>query len=182
MKKLSVLSLMLLVIAGITSCGKIVDKVFPGVDAKVPDIQLTIRIVPVVFSNEFSLGSFTTRINLDSTIRANTAGVFGIGIVSSIKVKEIVINLPNADNLNNLANFETARVTFTAPNNSAPLTVAALNFPDTYAATSTHTPTDSPELLDYLKGSEVTYTVYGRARRTTTKALNMTVSVTVRVK
>ena len=182
MNKLSLLSVMLLVIAGFSSCGKIVEKVFPGVDANAPEIQLTIPIVPVVLPNEFSLGSFTTQINLDSTIRANTAGVFGIGVVSSIKVKEIVITLPNGDNLNNLANFETARVTFTAPNNSTPLTVASLAFPDTYATSSTYTPADSPDLLEYLKGSEVTYTVYGRARRITTKPLNMTVSVTLRVK
>lgn len=181
-KSTIVLSISVLILVSIVSCKKIIDKIFPGVDTTVPDIQLTIPIIPLVPPNEITFGTFSTKINLDSTIRANTNGFFGIGAVSSIKVKQIVVSLTNADGLNNLSNFETARVSLVAPNNSIPVDVAALSFPDVNSSSQTFTPTDSPELLDYMKGSEVTYTIYGKARKITTKPLSMAVSVTIRIK
>lgn len=182
MKKLTVTLSIALLVLGASSCKKLVDKIFPGIDTKLPDIQLTIPIAPIVLPNENSLGSFSTRINFDSTIRANTGGLFGIDAVSSIKVKEIAVSLTNPDDLNNLSNFETSRITLAGPGNSSPTTLATFNFPDTYASSLTVTPTDSPELLPYLKGSEIVHTVYGKGRRPTTKPLNFVVSVTLRVK
>lgn len=183
MKKLPVvLSIAVILLGGFTSCSKIVDKIFPGVDAKIPDLQLTVPIIPIVPPNEMTFGTFSAHINLDSTIRANTGGVFGIGVVSSIKVKQIVVSITNADDLNNLSNFESGRVVMTSDNNNVPVTLATLSFPDINSSSLTVTPTDSPELINYLKGSEVTYTMYGKARRITTKPLNMNVSVTLRIK
>jgi hypothetical protein len=171
-----------IVLVAVSSCGKVIDAIFPGVDAKVPDIQLTVPIIPIVPPNEISLGTYTVHFNLDSTIKTNTGGVFGVAVISSVKIKEIAINVSNADNINNLSNFEYARVTLGSNTNTDASNIANLNFPDTYASSLTVTPNDSPELIDYLKGSQLTYTVYGKARRPTTKPLNMTVSITVRVK
>jgi hypothetical protein len=183
MKKLTIsLFAPLAVLISVTSCKKIIDQVFPGIDAKVPEIQLTIPPIPIVTQNEFSLGSYTAYFNLDSTIKANTADVFGIGVVSSIKVKEITVSLSNADNLNNLSNFESARVAIFSNTRTDAVNVATLNFPDTNSSSITFTPTDSPELLDFLKGSQLSYNVFGKARRPTIKPLNMLISVTIRVK
>jgi hypothetical protein len=183
MKKLLItVSVALILIINVTSCKKIIEQVFPGLDVKVPEIQLTIPAIPFVPPNEISLGSYTAYFNLDSTIKANTGNVFGVGVVSSIKVKEVFVSLANADDLNNLSNFESARVTLSSNSRRDPTNVTTLNFPTSNTSSATFPQSDSPELLDYLKGTEITYNVYGKARRATLKPLNMTVSVTVRVK
>ncbi|HSN61740.1 MAG TPA: hypothetical protein VLR49_12445, partial [Ferruginibacter sp.] len=51
---------------------------------------------------------------------------------------------------------------------------------DTYASSLTFTPDDSPELLSYLKGNTISYTLYGSIRRITNKPLDMQVNVTLR--
>jgi hypothetical protein len=57
-----------------------------------------------------------------------------------------------------------------------------ITFPTANTSTLTHTPTDTPELLPYVKGGELTYEVFGKARKTTSKTLDLTVSVVIRGK
>lgn len=181
MKKLIISGLILCLIIQSFSCKKIVEAVFPGLDVNVPEVQVTIPAVIAVTSNEVALGSFSYPLNLDSIIKVNTGGVFGINAVGSIKVKQVSINLSNADQLNNLSNFETVRMTIQSSSNNTATELFAVNFPDTYASSITVTPNNSPDLLSYLKGSEITYNVYGKIRRITTKPLNMTIAVMLRV-
>jgi hypothetical protein len=164
-----------------SSCKKLVAAIFQGLDVNVPEVQVTIPTVIAVTSNEIPLGNFSFHFNLDSIVKANTAGVFGVNAVSSIKVKQISINITNADQLNNLSNFESARVTLQSNTNNTPTELFSMTFPDTYASSITITPTNSLELLAYLKGSDITYNIYGKMRRITSKPLNMVVSVTLRV-
>lgn len=164
-----------------SSCKKLVAAIFQGLDVNVPEVQVTIPTVIAVTSNEIPLGNFSFHFNLDSIVKANTAGVFGVNAVSSIKVKQISINITNADQLNNLSNFESARVTLQSNTNNIPTELFSMTFPDTYASSITTTPTNSPELLAYLSGSDITYNIYGKMRRITSKPLNMVVSVTLRV-
>lgn len=182
MKKIFVSFASVLILLGVfSSCKKIVSAVFQGTDVNVPEVQVTVPIIPFVAPGEVSLGSYTYRFNLDSAVKANTGGVFGADVVSSIKVKQIKITITNADQLNNLANFESARVTLESNNNTNPVELFSTIFPDTYTPVYIATPTNGPELLSYLKGSEIVYRMYGKNRRITTKPLNMIISVIIRV-
>lgn len=166
--------------AGFSSCKKVIAAVFGGTDVTVPDFTVKIPPIVIVTSTEAAIGSYSFHFNLDSSVRATTAGVFGANAVNSVKVKQISINLTNADQLNNLANFESARVTLQSNTNNNPTELFSVTFPDTYASTYTYTPTNSPELLSYIKGSTLTYNIYGQMRRVTNKSLTMVVSVTLR--
>ena len=181
MKKITVIFLSALVLLAGVSCKKLVSAIFQGMDVNVPQVQVTIPTVIAVTPNEIALGSFSFHFNLDSIIKANTAGVFGVNTVSSIKVKQINISITNADQLNNLSNFESARITVQSNIGSNPAELFSGSFSDSYATSFTATPANSPDLLPYLKGSDVTYNVYGKMRRITTKPLNMSVAVTLRV-
>lgn len=182
MKKLFITVSLIGALIGITSCNKIKDALFPAIDVELPAFQFSIPAIPFVLNSEASLGSFTMKFNLDSIIRANTAGAFGAGAVSTVKVKQMVISIPNGDQLNNLANFESARFTFSSNTKTTPAEILSITFPDTYSTSTTFTPTDSPELKEYLSGSELTYTLYGKARRITTKSLTFNIQVTLSAK
>lgn len=181
MKKLFIpIAVIVLLIVAFASCKKIVSSVFGGTDVNVPAVELTIPVIIAVTTNEISLGSIQQHINIDSVIKANTAGIFGINAVSSIKVKEINFTLGNADALNNLSNFKNARVTIQSNSNNTPLEIFSLNFADAYAAAYTYIPAASPELLGYLNGNTITYNIYGTMRRTTSKPLNVQIAITLR--
>ena len=180
-KVLLSVSLFVFVLAGI-SCSKIKDAIFPLLDINLPSFQFSVPAIPIVLGSEASLGSFDVNFNLDSIIKANTAGAFGAGAVSTIKVKKIAVSLTNADAANNLANFESARFTFSSNAKATPVEIATFSFPDTFSTTNTAEPVNSPELKEYLSGTKLTYTLYGKARRTTSKPLNFNVAVTLSAK
>ena len=182
MKKVLIsVSLLIFVIAGM-SCNKIKDAIFPSIDVNLPAFQIRVPAIPIVLSSEASLGSFTINFNLDSIIRANTAGAFGAGAVSTIKVKKMVISVSNGDGANNLANFESARFTFSSNTKTTPAELVSITLTDTFATSYTAEPTSSPELKEYLTGTQLTYSLFGKARRTTSKPLNFSVAITLSAK
>lgn len=182
MKKVLIsVSLLIFVIAGLC-CNKIKDAIFPSIDVLLPAFQIRVPAIPIVLSSEASLGSFTINFNLDSIIRANTAGAFGAGAVSTIKVKKMVISVSNGDAANNLANFESARFTFSSNTKTTPAELVSTTLTDTFATTYTAEPTSSPELKEYLTGTQLTYSLFGKARRTTSKPLDFSVAITLSAK
>ncbi len=181
MKKLLVTALIVIIAAGLFSCKKIIKKIFQGIDADVPVVSVTLPAIPVVIPVEVPFPPIVQRFNLDSTVKANTAGAFGADDVSSIKITHLGFDVTNADSLNNISNFESVRVTFYSNANTTPVTIASIIFPDTYASTYTYTPDNSPELKPYLNGSELIYNVYGKIRKPTTKSLGLSIKVTLRV-
>lgn len=180
MKKPIIILFSALLLVGAISCKKVINAIFQGFDVTVPDIQVTIPAVIAVAPSEIALGTFSIPFNLDSIVKSRTAGVFGANAVSSIKVKQMSITITNADQMNNLANFESARVTIHSNTNSSPTEIFSATFPDVFASTYTSTPVNSQELLSYLKGSEIIYKMYGKNRRITTKPLNIVISVIIR--
>jgi hypothetical protein len=164
-----------------TSCKKVITSLFPGINVRIPDVQLTVPPVLIVPGSEMSLGTYTASYNLDSVIKASTNNVFNINDIASVKVKEVTVTLQNGDNLNNLSNFESARVVLSTDTNGSETNLVSMNFPDAAATSMTVSPSDSPDLKQYLVGNTIHYTVYGKVRRPTTKSLNMVVSITVRV-
>lgn len=189
MKKVIVSSLVaLLVIGALVSCKKVISKIFDGFDAEIPEILVTIPNpgIPAGFpvpQSEMAIGSFTQSFNLDSIIKANTAGAFGAGDVNSVKIKQMVFAIKNADANNNLSNFESARFEISSNTNTTPVGLASFNFPNTYAETQTYVaPSDAPELRNYLTGTQLTYHSYAKIRRYTTKAISLSIKVTITAK
>lgn len=165
--------------AGLTSCNKIKDSLFPAFTVQLDEVTTTI---PILLEGVESSTSSTVSFNLDSTIKANTSNVFGVDDLSSVKVKDLTVSLNNSDALNDLSNFESASIGFSSNTVSTPAIVANTTIPDKPAATINIPASGGPELKEYLKGNQLTYTVTTLARRTTTKPLQAAVSVTLSVK
>lgn len=163
-----------------SSCKKVLAAIYGGSDVVIAQTELIIPQVYTVPPDEVYLGSFTFNINLDSSVRANTGGVFGANAVNSVKVKSIIIKVENPDAYDNLSNFDSARVTLQSDTNNTPVDLFAVGFPVTYSDSLNYTTPNSPELLPYVKGSTVTYNVYGKLRTVTNKPLGITIDVTLR--
>ncbi len=181
MKKLMFLLSLALTLVTISSCKKVVDQFFSPIDVNMPSFQLIIPPVPIVAASEVSLASYTIHFNLDSAIKANTRGIFGVSTISSIKVKQMNLELTNADQQNNFANFETARIGLLSNTSPSAADVAAFTFADAYA-TSASSQSDAAELKGYFTGHELTFNLTGKNRRPTQKALTVVVKTTLSVK
>lgn len=173
------LSLAIAMIISLGSCEKVKDALFPGFETSLTDFEIT---VPVIVNTdvENSLGSTVIDFNLDSIMLANTSGKFGIDNLGSVKVKVIEVEVLNGDAQNNISNFETLKMTLASDQFSSPVTLVNLTIPDVDQKLVING--NDTELKTYLKGSELTYSLAGKARRETTKELQLTVSVTLLVK
>lgn len=169
-------------VIGFGACNKVREALFPAIDVNLPAFQFSVPAIPVVLNNEAILGSFTVPFNLDSIVRANTGGAFGAGAVATVKVKQMVISVLNGDQNNNLANFESVRFTLASNTKTNAAELISITFPDVYAVSTTATQNNSPELKDYLTGTQLSYTLYGKARRTTSKALTFNIAITLSAK
>lgn len=178
---LSVLIVMAIIFAVSSGCKKIIRSLFQGIDAEVPRFSVTLPPILVAPPDERPFGSFSMHFNLDSTVRANTNNVYGANDVSSVKVKEMIFSLSNADSANNISNFESVRFTFSSNARTDTVTIASITFPDTYTENYTYTPENSPELKPYLQGTTLYYNAFGKLRRITTKILTLSLQVILRV-
>lgn len=175
----SLLLLGSLCIFGLTSCEKVKDKLFPAFETEIADVSVTI---PVTIAGVGSSSSGNIYFNLDSTIKAYTANTFSFNNLSSVKVKDVSVFLLNTDNLNDISNFESVSLELFSNTNRTPSVIVSTFIPNKPATNINIPATNSPELKDYLWGDMLTYTVNGKARRSTTKPLKATVSVTLSVK
>lgn len=161
------------------SCREIQEKLLPAFSVNIPVIRLTVPSLPFVTDREIAAGAIRTPINLDSTIRANTGGAFGADAVHFVKVKKMVIKVVNADKINNLSNFETARMTLFSDTASAD--IASVNFPESYADVIAAEPESSIDISKYLRGKNLACNVYWKNRKKTGKSLKLEVWITVSV-
>jgi hypothetical protein len=180
MKRLFVFLLAGAIIFYTSSCKKIIAAVYGGSDITVPELQIILPQVYFVQPNELWLGSYAFTLNLDSIVKANTGGAFGANSVNSVKIKQVTIKIINPDAFDNLANIDSARVTLQSSSNTTPIDLFHIGFDSTYADTYVYTTTNSPELLPYLKGNILTYSIYGKLRSATNKPLGLVLDVTLR--
>lgn len=167
-----------MIVAGCT-CNEIKEKLLPSFNVNIPDINLTVPPLPKVSDEEIPVGALRTHINMDSTIKANTAGTFGADAVHFVKVKKMVIKALNADAQNNLSSFETARMRIYSDTSWAD--IASINFPHTYSDSITVTPEPAVDISRFLRGSNLAYNVFWKNRKTTTKSLKLNVRITIGV-
>lgn len=158
---------------------EIKEKLLPSFTVNIPDINLTVPPIPKVLQEEIAIGALKTPINMDSTIKANTAGAFGANSVHFVKVRKLVIKLSNADEANNLSNFESARMRIY--NDTSSTDIAIIKFPESFSDSITVVPAASPDISNYLRGTDLSYNLYWKNRKTTEKFLKLIVQVTVGV-
>jgi hypothetical protein len=164
---------------GLLSCSKVKDTLFPAFESEIGAVSVTI---PITVAGTEASNSKTITFNLDSTIRAYTQNAFSISNLGSVKVKDLSIMLVNADDFNDVSNFESVLVKLASNTNTTPAVIASAAISDTPASSLNITPTNSPELKGYLAGNQLTYTLMADVRRTTTKPLQATVLVTLSIK
>ena len=158
---------------------KIKEKLLPTFNVNIPDINLTVPPLPEVLKKEIPVGALKTPINMDSTIRAYTAGTFGAEAVHFVRVKKLVIKMTNADEANNLANFESARMRIY--NDTASTDIAIIKFPNSFSDSITVAPPASPDISNYLRGTSLNYNLYWKNRKITKKFLKLIVQVTLAI-
>jgi hypothetical protein len=168
----------LLAALSFVSCDKVKTALFPDFDLALAEAEIEIPII-VSTSAESEMGEETVSMNLDSAIRANTNDEFNLSHVNSIKVKRVEIELLNADEENNLSNFEYAKV-YVATGANNPVIVGSYSIADAYA-TSVSFQAESADLKSLLSANQFTYSVAGKARRVTNKILDAKLKIILRV-
>lgn len=168
----------ILFIAG-AGCKEIKEKILPSFTVNIPSINLRIPPLPIISEREIPVGALRTKINMDSAIRANTAGTFGSNAVTTVKVKNLVITSANADELNNLSNFESARIRIF--NDTSFVDIATIQFPETATDSISIIPHASPDISQYLKGSTLAYNLFWKNRRQTKKHLRLRIDIALDV-
>lgn len=164
-------------VIGFASCDKVKEKLFPAFETEIADVNVTI---PITVAGVESTSSSTVAFNLDSTSKAYTSNAFGINSISAVKVKDITVALTDANDVNNVSNFQKLTRRFASNTVATPAVVATADIPKTPAAfINIPAGTNTPELKDYLKGNQLTYTVSSVARKSTTMPLHAVVSVTL---
>jgi hypothetical protein len=161
------------------SCNNVTEKLLPSFTVSVPPIRLTIPPIPIVTGREIPVGALKTPINMDSAIKARTAGTFGAGAVHRVQVKHVLLKLNNADARNNLSNFKSARIRIYTDTASAD--IAVIQFPSSFSDSLTIVPAEKQEISKFLKGSMLSYNLYWQNRKPTTRKLRLDVSIALDV-
>jgi hypothetical protein len=163
----------------LAACQQVKEKLLPAFSVNIPPIKLSVPPIPFVSPKEIPIGILRTPINLDSTIKANTAGTLGAQSVHFVKVKSIVINLPEATKSNNLSNFEHARMVIAS--DTASQEIAVISFPTTFTNSLTVEPANNADILRFLKGEQLTYNLYWKNRKPTTRFMKLEVKIMLSV-
>lgn len=173
--------LLALIVEGCTGneASQIKEKLLPTFNINIPDINLIVPPLKKVLKEEIPVGALRTPINMDSTIKAYTAGTVGAKAVHFVRVKKLLIKLLNADSANNLSNFESARMRIY--NDTASTDIAVIKFPQNFSDSITVIAEKSPDIINYLRGSTLNYNLYLKNRKVTRKFLRLIVRVSLGV-
>jgi len=179
-KPIIIFLLATVVLTGLGSCKKLVDTFFSGETFTMPTLTMTVPAIPIADSTqEIQAGSFTTYINVDSVIKAHTSGLFSINDVSTVYVKQVTVTATNADEFSNLSAFKDFRITIASNAKTSASDMLVINIPASAYDSYTENPSSPANIVDYLHGTSIYNTVYGSARKTTLKSLNVSVVITM---
>jgi hypothetical protein len=176
--KTTLFSVALLGTLVLASCEKIKDAIFPSFEQDIPEVTVTIPITTSVGS-DVVLGAYEFKFNVDSLIRKYTAQQFGIDNAGGIQIKSVILNLNNEDNLNNFSNFENVKLSVSS--DEMPVNVTVAETAITSGASPLVVPGNNTDLKKYFKSGRVIYTLTGRSKKITTKPLQMSVQVQLKI-
>jgi hypothetical protein len=172
-KNLSYMMLLFAFLFTFSSCDKIKEQLFKAFAADGGSIDFTIPIVASTSTVSIDQ-ELNTKLNLDSIIRKNTNGMFGINDINKVSIEsaELIINNPDLDNnLQNLESFSLSLINNSPPNE---VTLAAGNIEDVYASTLPLNSAQGVDLKPFLTGTQIFYLFNFKARKITTKPLECT--------
>ena len=176
MKKLSLLSI--IVVSLFSSCKKVLDAYFDPIETP---ISFPLGIPEITDSTtEVMLSNNALYLNLDSIIKTGTKRVFDINTIQSVTIKDIALTLTNPDSANNLANFDTVRMALNTSVNTTPVTIGTVAIPATYTPAINIPVSKDVDLRNYLSDTTVVFTLYGKVRHATTRALAAKVDIILR--
>lgn len=173
----------------IQSCNKIKDEIIKNIDPfNFTEQDITYGVPPITTTTTFSTRDSGT-ININQQIKDNAGVDIDINKVSSIKIKKITLTILNADEENNWTNLETITAGFqtkTGTQNGKQEQLWTKNIADVAAekyVPQVIEPADV-NLKEYFNGDRETvyYIVSAKARRATTKELNVNAVIEYEVK
>lgn len=162
---------------GFYSCSKVVKDVHYDLAMQIGSVD--IMIPPTEDTNtEHLLGTGIAHFNIDSFIKSNTQNVLGAGNIQSIHLTACTLTIPSQQSAtirNNFANLQSCYATF-ASSGSTQSYISRLDSNPDQAATTLSIPVNqNVDLIDYMKGSDFTYSIGGRLRRPITDSIKCTI-------
>ena len=138
--------------------------------------SVTVAIPPMANAgSSASVDAGSNTINIDSFIKAHTAGLLGVANIQSVKLTSCTVTVQNGNAANNFANFESCNAAFSSNAEVIPYQISIADNPDAFATSLTMPVDTTTELKSYLVGNQFNYSVGGKLRRSTTDTLNCTI-------
>jgi len=179
--KITIFALSFLVFTiGLQSCDTLKDKLFQAFTTNAIEEDFTVKIINST-ALKTEAGVIKATLNIDSIIDAETGGTFGLDDISSINIQEVKVTILNPDADNNFANFEEGWMEFNTNANTTPVQLATGLNPDAFSDTWMMPVDNSINLKPYLAGTELSYVLFAKARRVTTKVLNCKIAVKYKI-
>jgi len=165
-------------ILGFSSCEKVKDKVFPSFETNGGTVHLSVPAISTV-NNNVAFDETTIVFNLDSAIKAYSAGKFSISNAESVKIKTVTVDV-DGDDQNNISNFSHVTIKVSSNSNTTGAVIVDADLMDVDQPNVING--NNVELKGYLTGNQITYTISGKLRRATTVELPLTLDVVFDVK
>lgn len=176
MKRLFVLSAIAIGALFFSSCNKIESALFKPFESPL-SFDVTIPVITNTTS-EVNMGQTNVQYNLDSVIRKNTGNVFGADIVGAMYINAIGIQLLDNDAANSLSNFDYVKLSVTS--GGTPSVFGPFNVPVGSSSSASFTVANSANIKPYFSGSNVSFSMTGKANKATTKTLTAHISATIK--
>ena len=176
MRKLTFLSV-LAAIAMLASCDKVEKLLFQPFESPL-NFDVTINTVDNT-NSQTVLGTTTVNYNLNEEIKNETDGKLDGSVVNAMYLREVAIDISNADAGNNLGNFDNVSLAVWT-GNSTPVVFGPFDVPAGSTNSAVFTIPNSPNIKQFFSGSNVSFELRGKANTPTTKSLNANIGATIK--
>lgn len=177
MRKTVFFSVIVLSISLLASCDKIEKLLFQPFESPL-NFDVPIDVVNNTTA-ETIFGGTTVSYNLNEAIKAETDGKLDGSVVNAMYLKEVAIDLSNADAENNLGNFEYISLAVSS-GNATPVVFGTFAITSTSTNSATFTIPNSPNIKQFFTGSNVKFELRGKAHTATTKVLQSNIGATIK--
>ncbi len=157
-------------VLGVQSCDKIKEQAFQAFVTNQFEQEVVIPITPAGYQGAFD--SVAIEMDINQIIKDNTGGALSIDDIGTVTPEETILTLENADDQNNLANFQQVAVAaWSSKPGANAIAFGTSEVPDAYATEIRLEHAGSVNLKEYANGHKVIYITSLDARRATAKEL-----------
>ena len=161
----------------ISSCDKAEKLLFQPFESPL-NVDVSIQTVTST-DVETTLGETNVDFNLDEEVKSHTDGKVDGSVVGAMYLNEVGITLNNADDANNLSNFEYITLTVSS-SGSTPVVFGPFQVPANANTSTMFAVSNSPNIKPYFNGADVKFILSGKAKTQTTKSLEATIGATIK--